>query len=110
MQILHYIYELLEQKDPKTLISISLLYSIIALIATWIIIPRVKNLFIEANLSGNDAHRKDKPLLAEGLGIICGLVYIITLFMFIPIPFLSYLKEDEIGSFPHHNVSIFCQN
>ena len=40
----------------------------------------------------------------EAQGVVCGTVYLISLFLFIPIAFSEYLSADY-ASFPHHRVS-----
>ena len=49
----------------------------------------------------------------ESLGVICGMVYLICMFLFIPMPFVSkWMTDDDITSFPHHEVisAIFASN
>lgn len=43
---------------------------------------------------------------AEGLGVVSGAVFLITMFLFIPIPFLSIWFEKGDYDFPHHEVSL----
>ena len=40
----------------------------------------------------------------EGLGVICGAVYLISMFLFIPIPFLPSLIPETETPFEHHEV------
>ena len=40
----------------------------------------------------------------EAQGVLCGAVYLIVVFLFIPVPFYNYLTTDE-AQFPHHEVS-----
>ena len=40
----------------------------------------------------------------EGLGVICGAVYLISMFLFIPIPFLPSLIPETETPFKHHEV------
>ncbi|EDV32068.1 uncharacterized protein Dana_GF14223 [Drosophila ananassae] len=50
-------------------------------------IPRFRDMFIKANLFGNDLCKKDKPQVPESFGVLIGCVYLVSLFLFIPIPF-----------------------
>ena len=42
----------------------------------------------------------------EGLGVVTGAVYLISMFLFIPIPFLTIWIEKGDYDFPHHEVSL----
>ena len=51
-------------------------------------------------------------LSPEGLGVVTGAVYLISMFLFIPIPFLTIWIEKGDYDFPHHEVSFntrICQ-
>ncbi|XP_017108800.2 UDP-N-acetylglucosamine--dolichyl-phosphate N-acetylglucosaminephosphotransferase [Drosophila bipectinata] len=50
-------------------------------------IPRFRDMFIKANLFGSDLCKKDKPQVPESFGVLIGCVYLVSLFLFIPIPF-----------------------
>ncbi|XP_060651967.1 UDP-N-acetylglucosamine--dolichyl-phosphate N-acetylglucosaminephosphotransferase [Drosophila nasuta] len=50
-------------------------------------IPRLRDMFIKANLFGRDLCKKDKPQVPESYGVIIGCVFLISIFLFIPIPF-----------------------
>ncbi|XP_062142070.1 UDP-N-acetylglucosamine--dolichyl-phosphate N-acetylglucosaminephosphotransferase [Drosophila sulfurigaster albostrigata] len=50
-------------------------------------IPRLRDMFIKANLFGRDLCKKDKPQVPESYGVIIGCVFLISMFLFIPIPF-----------------------
>lgn len=41
----------------------------------------------------------------ESQGVISGAVFLIILFCFIPVPFLSCFVEEQCKAFPHHEVS-----
>lgn len=45
----------------------------------------------------------------EGLGVVSGAMYLMCLFLFIPLPFLSIWFEKGDYDFPHHEViTNFC--
>ena len=42
----------------------------------------------------------------ESMGVICGAVYLIIMFLFIPVPFYKHLAENKTGKFPYHEVRL----
>ncbi|XP_012281058.1 UDP-N-acetylglucosamine--dolichyl-phosphate N-acetylglucosaminephosphotransferase isoform X2 [Orussus abietinus] len=60
----------------------------------------VKDTFIKANLYGIDLNKRSSEKVPEALGVISGCTFLITLFLFIPIPFGEYLFHQV--NFPHH--------
>lgn len=72
------------------------------------LISGMKSLFLKAGLCGKDLNKKDnKEKVAEGLGVVSGAVFLITMFLFIPIPFLSIWFEKGDYDFPHHEFVMF---
>ncbi|KOC66258.1 UDP-N-acetylglucosamine--dolichyl-phosphate N-acetylglucosaminephosphotransferase [Habropoda laboriosa] len=63
------------------------------------LIPKIKNMFIKANLYGIDMNKKSGDKVPEALGVVTGCLFLITLFLFIPIPFTNYIFSDI--NFPH---------
>ncbi|XP_017857713.1 PREDICTED: UDP-N-acetylglucosamine--dolichyl-phosphate N-acetylglucosaminephosphotransferase [Drosophila arizonae] len=61
--------------------------SVGAYLMTVRMIPRLREMFIKANLCGRDLCKKDKPQVPESYGVIIGCVFLISMFLFIPIPF-----------------------
>lgn len=57
------------------------------------LIPSFSNAFIKARLSGRDMSKKVKVEVPEALGVVCGAVFLISMFLFIPIPFYQNLKS-----------------
>jgi len=45
----------------------------------------------------------------EAQGILCATVYLMVVFLFIPVPFYKYLSGTD-AQFPHHEVSIGTLN
>ncbi|XP_059140522.1 UDP-N-acetylglucosamine--dolichyl-phosphate N-acetylglucosaminephosphotransferase-like isoform X2 [Physella acuta] len=41
-------------------------------------------------------------MLPEALGVVCGAVFLCTMFLFMPIPFYKQLADNTPGKFPHH--------
>lgn len=97
--------------EHKTLI-VSVFMSIIAGLCTYSTLPKLKETFIKANLSGRDLLKKDKPLLPETMGLPAAIIYLITLFLFIPFPFINWFEgahlvhEDDptLGTFPYNKL------
>ncbi|XP_034666563.1 UDP-N-acetylglucosamine--dolichyl-phosphate N-acetylglucosaminephosphotransferase [Drosophila subobscura] len=71
-------------------------------------IPRFREMFIKANLFGNDLCKKDKPQVPESFGVLIGCVFLVSLFLFIPIPFAfdeaaatDAVTGGKPATFPH---------
>ncbi|CAH1174200.1 unnamed protein product [Phaedon cochleariae] len=79
-------------------IAINLMMSIVAYLVTVRIIPNIKEKFIKANLFGIDMSKTTSDKVPESLGVVTGCVFLMTMFLFIPIPFGHSLFN---GSFPH---------
>ncbi|XP_019869057.1 UDP-N-acetylglucosamine--dolichyl-phosphate N-acetylglucosaminephosphotransferase [Aethina tumida] len=79
-------------------IVISFIMSIICYIVTVRLIPKVKDMFIKANLFGIDMSKTTSEKVPESLGVVTGCTFLITMFLFIPIPFGNSLFG---GDFPH---------
>ncbi|XP_065321201.1 UDP-N-acetylglucosamine--dolichyl-phosphate N-acetylglucosaminephosphotransferase-like [Gordionus sp. m RMFG-2023] len=63
------------------------------------LIISLRPLFLKANLFGKDVHKSGNPIIPEAMGIISGAVFIITMFIFIPIFFYKILLYETI--FPY---------
>ncbi|GFO32987.1 UDP-n-acetylglucosamine--dolichyl-phosphate n-acetylglucosaminephosphotransferase-like [Plakobranchus ocellatus] len=66
------------------------------------IIPKFKDSFISANLFGIDLNKQTKKKVPEALGVVCGAVFLCTMFLFMPVPFYKQLATNTPGKFPHH--------
>ncbi|XP_071445230.1 UDP-N-acetylglucosamine--dolichyl-phosphate N-acetylglucosaminephosphotransferase [Hetaerina americana] len=60
---------------------------------------KLKEMFIKANLFGIDLNKKGKEKVPEAIGVVSGCIYLITLFLFIPVPFGRLIMENS--TFPH---------
>ncbi|KZC14005.1 UDP-N-acetylglucosamine--dolichyl-phosphate N-acetylglucosaminephosphotransferase [Dufourea novaeangliae] len=69
------------------------------------LIPRIKDMFIKANLYGIDMNKSSGEKVPEALGVVSGCLFLITLFLFIPIPFTNYIFNDV--NFPHNEFMEF---
>ncbi|XP_033096759.1 UDP-N-acetylglucosamine--dolichyl-phosphate N-acetylglucosaminephosphotransferase-like [Anneissia japonica] len=88
------------------LINVAL--SVVGFFVTVRIIPLFGELFIQAGLSGRDLNKptpskgKEAKKVPEALGVICGAMYLIIMFTFIPIPFGKKWFENNTNNFPHN--------
>ncbi|CAO1369589.1 unnamed protein product [Diamesa tonsa] len=83
-------------------LGINVLISTCAYFGTKKIIPNLKGMFLKANISGIDMNKKEKIKIPEALGVVSGCIFLIALFVFIPIPFSHLLIERKTESFPHN--------
>ncbi|KAI4476390.1 hypothetical protein M0802_014876 [Mischocyttarus mexicanus] len=81
-------------------LSINVIMSIGAYYFTINLIPRLKDLFIKANLYGIDMNKRNNLKVPEALGVVTGCIFLITMFLFIPVPFTDYIFKNE--HFPHN--------
>ncbi|KAG8008146.1 UDP-N-acetylglucosamine--dolichyl-phosphate N-acetylglucosaminephosphotransferase [Nibea albiflora] len=75
--------------------------SALGCMATLKLIPAFKDHFISARLFGMDLNKTTKQEVPESQGVISGTVFLIILFCFIPVPFLSCFVGDQCTGFPH---------
>lgn len=68
-------------------------------VATTRLIPPLIPMFLKANLFGVDRNKKSGNKVPEAFGVVAGCMFLITLFMFIPVPFGTALFHD--ADFPH---------
>lgn len=74
---------------------VNALLSACAFIITKQFIPGLSDMFIKANLFGHDLNKRSRPKIPEAMGLVTGCVFLVTLFLFIPIPFgNSWLKDN----------------
>ncbi|KAF7407222.1 hypothetical protein HZH66_001759 [Vespula vulgaris] len=81
-------------------LSIDIIMSIGAYFFTLNLIPRLKDLFVKANLYGIDMNKRNSLKIPEALGVVTGCIFLVTMFLFIPVPFTDYIFKNE--NFPHN--------
>uniref|UniRef100_A0A8C4Z4X6 UDP-N-acetylglucosamine--dolichyl-phosphate N-acetylglucosaminephosphotransferase n=1 Tax=Gadus morhua TaxID=8049 RepID=A0A8C4Z4X6_GADMO len=86
---------------PVLPLLINCMLSALGCLATIKLIPAFKDHFIAAKLYGIDMNKTSKKQVPESQGVISGTVFLIILFCFIPVPFLSCLVGDQCTVFPH---------
>ncbi|XP_031848180.1 alg7 dolichyl-phosphate N-acetylglucosaminephosphotransferase [Nomia melanderi] len=84
---------------------INLVMSCVAYFLTVRLIPRIKDMFIKANLYGIDMNKSSGEKVPEALGVVSGCIFLVTLFLFIPVPFTDYMFSDI--NFPHNEFMEF---
>ncbi|PAA66489.1 hypothetical protein BOX15_Mlig005701g4, partial [Macrostomum lignano] len=72
---------------------------------TWLM-PRCRQLFLDAGLSGRDMAKKDGRVIPEAQGVLAGAVYLCLLFAFIPLPFADAMLNNPVD-FPHADFVLF---
>lgn len=81
------------------ILGVNAAMSALAHLVTLSLIPRFREMFIKAGLSGVDMSKTAKTKVPESIGVISATVFLITMFLFIPVPFFNYLADAS--SFPH---------
>lgn len=62
------------------------------------LIPSFSDAFVRAGLKGRDLSKRDRREVPEALGVVSGAVFLISMFLFIPIPFYQNLKAGIFHS------------
>uniref|UniRef100_A0A0K8RD07 UDP-N-acetylglucosamine--dolichyl-phosphate N-acetylglucosaminephosphotransferase n=1 Tax=Ixodes ricinus TaxID=34613 RepID=A0A0K8RD07_IXORI len=81
------------------ILSLNGIMSFLAYLVTLRLIPRFKDMFVGAGLCGVDMSKSSKTKVPESIGVISATVFLITTFLFIPVPFFNYLTDAS--NFPH---------
>ncbi|CAH4037750.1 unnamed protein product [Pieris brassicae] len=81
-------------------IIVIIIFSVIAYFITDNLIPKLKDLFINAGLYGVDLCKISKEKIPEAIGVVSGCVFLVTIFLFIPIVFGNNLIDTRL--FPHN--------
>ncbi|XP_046388610.1 UDP-N-acetylglucosamine--dolichyl-phosphate N-acetylglucosaminephosphotransferase [Ischnura elegans] len=82
-------------------VFVSAIMSVISYFVTEKVIqkPKLKEMFVKANLFGVDLNKQSKEKIPEAIGVVSGCIFLIILFLFIPVPFGRHIIENS--SFPH---------
>ncbi|XP_029166315.1 UDP-N-acetylglucosamine--dolichyl-phosphate N-acetylglucosaminephosphotransferase isoform X1 [Nylanderia fulva] len=80
-------------------ICINAIMSVSAYYLTVHVIPRIKSMFVKANLYGIDMNKRISDKIPEAIGVVTGCVFLITMFLFIPVPFTNHILKNE--KFPY---------
>ncbi|XP_038600541.1 UDP-N-acetylglucosamine--dolichyl-phosphate N-acetylglucosaminephosphotransferase-like [Tachyglossus aculeatus] len=87
---------------PALPLLVNLGVSLLGLVAMLTLIPAFWGHFMTARLCGLDLNKTGKQQIPESQGVINGAVFLIILFCFIPVPFLSCFLKEQCKAFPHH--------
>ena len=68
-------------------ITYSIILSAIVSFLTYLAIPSFFPALLNAGLKGKDLGKLEKPVIPEAVGVICGMAYLVTLTLFVPIEF-----------------------
>ncbi|KII86898.1 hypothetical protein PLICRDRAFT_43579 [Plicaturopsis crispa FD-325 SS-3] len=92
-------------------------FSIFAFVAALYLVPALGPTFVRANFKGRDLLKIYNTPIPECLGLVCASIYILSLILFIPIPFshsLAHLPTHKnpvkrggihVEEFPHHQLA-----
>ncbi|KAJ2516210.1 tunicamycin resistance protein [Coemansia sp. RSA 1939] len=72
-------------------------------LATWCIVPATVSTFKRAGLSGVDLAKPNRPVLAESMGVVAAMIYLVATFLFIPAQFQNWWtaqKQDTAAAAP----------
>ncbi|KAK2170087.1 hypothetical protein LSH36_4g02025 [Paralvinella palmiformis] len=84
------------------ILAINVVFSIIGYQLVIRLIPALSQMFIKANLSGIDMAKPDRKRIPEAQGVVCGAVYLIMMFLFVPVCFYQDLALRNMAQFPFH--------
>ena len=79
--------------DATVVFAINIIMSVIGFLAAYSLIPAFSADFINANLFGRDLNKKSTNKIPEALGVICAAVFLVCMFIFIPVPFVTVWSE-----------------
>uniref|UniRef100_A0A7G3AIS8 UDP-N-acetylglucosamine--dolichyl-phosphate N-acetylglucosaminephosphotransferase n=2 Tax=Lutzomyia longipalpis TaxID=7200 RepID=A0A7G3AIS8_LUTLO len=84
-------------------LAINTVLSVIALVVTNRLIPRLKDMFIQANVFGIDMSKKERIKIPESMGVVTASMFLVVSFLFIPVPFMEpILGTSKAAHFPHN--------
>ncbi|RCH83119.1 UDP-N-acetylglucosamine--dolichyl-phosphate N-acetylglucosaminephosphotransferase [Rhizopus stolonifer] len=94
-------------QEGHTTLAISIIMSAMASLMTFSTLPNLKETFIQAHLSGRDILKAGKPIIPETMGLPTAITYLITLFLFMPFPFINWLQDtnsEALDTFPYNKL------
>lgn len=80
----------------------NILMSVVGLYLTFRLIPGLSSMFIKGHLYGIDMSKSHREKIPESQGVVSATVFLIIMFIFIPIPFAEYLAVRGTMGFPFH--------
>lgn len=82
-------------------IAVNIIAGFISFAVTFKAVPTFMESFSKANLFGYDMSKREKKKVPEAMGVICGAVYLIVMFLYIPFPFVNVKKDAAEVDFNH---------
>ncbi|KAL3848081.1 hypothetical protein ACJMK2_018962 [Sinanodonta woodiana] len=92
----------MELSDTQFHILINFVMSFVGFYLCFNIIPKFKDVFMRADLFGADLSKRVQNKIPEAQGVICGAVFLIIMFLFIPVPFYKHLSDTVSDTFPYN--------
>ncbi|KAK4003009.1 UDP-N-acetylglucosamine--dolichyl-phosphate N-acetylglucosaminephosphotransferase [Daphnia magna] len=83
-----------------TILAVNVILSIGGSLVILNVVPKFRDMFVKAHLSGVDLNKKNRPEIPEAAGVISSCIFLIVMFIFIPFPFSKHFFNKEWG-FPH---------
>jgi len=75
--------------------GIALGLSLLAYLMADVMIERVGEMLKEAGRCGKDLNKPHQPVIPESLGVVVGTVYLMSVFLFLPFPFMRWFVHDH---------------
>nr|CAG4649403.1 EOG090X07N9 [Scapholeberis mucronata]SVE93669.1 EOG090X07N9 [Scapholeberis mucronata] len=82
------------------IVMLNILLSIVGFCVILNVIPRFRDMFAKAGLVGRNLNTVEQLEIPEATGVISSCIFLIIMFIFIPVPFSKHLINREWG-FPH---------
>ncbi|EEB20281.1 UDP-N-acetylglucosamine--dolichyl-phosphate N-acetylglucosaminephosphotransferase, putative [Pediculus humanus corporis] len=81
-------------------LTVNLIFSVCVFFITVNTIPKVIKVFLNASLFGIDVNKATGDKLPEAMGVVAGCIYLIFMFLYIPVPFSDAFLVEK--NFPHN--------
>lgn len=96
-----YAITLLHSAEP---LKVSVAFSILAFLASIVMIPMCSAAFVRKGLSGKDLNKPGRPTIPESMGAVSAVIYLVVMLLFIPFAFYEHLAMEV---FPHNKLSTY---
>lgn len=97
---------MLSTESAQFAFGVNLAMSIGAFYVTRKFIPKMSQLLIAAGLKGKDLSKRESVVIPESAGVISGTVFIVTLIIFMPIPFYNELVTLRMQNLTLHDANV----
>ncbi|VDP39789.1 unnamed protein product [Soboliphyme baturini] len=85
-----------------TIIASNFVMSLLGAVLCQSLMKEFRQIFLQRKMCGVDLCKTSKELIPEPMGVITAAVFLMILFLFIPVPFYGWIN-DEKPSFPYQN-------